>query len=139
MSYTKLYKETQIETSSPIKLVVILYDIILESIELAIKFISEKKYDLSNKELARAQDGLIELIVALDFERGGDIAKNLYSIYLFCSRRLFEGNIEKNIEYIKEVKNILSSLREAWEQISKMQADNTTSDQYKNKTINIQG
>lgn len=139
MNYAKFYKETQIETSDRVKLVVILYDIILESINNAIKYIEEKKYDLSNRELARAQDGIIELIVSLDFDRGKDIAKNLYSIYLYCSKRLFEGNIEKNTQTMKEVINILSNLREAWDQISKMQLKNNDPSREKAKNINLEG
>ncbi len=126
MNYTKIYKETQIETASPVKLIVILYEIIINSIEQAKSYMAEKKYDLVNKELSRAQDGIIELIAALDFDKGGDIAKNLYSIYLFCSRRLFEGNIEKNPQMLDEVKNILSNLKEAWERIATMVSEETT-------------
>jgi len=143
MNYTKVYKETQIETASPIKLIVILYEIIINSIEQAKSYMAEKKYDLVNKELSRAQDGIIELIAALDFERGGDIAKNLYSIYLFCSRRLFEGNIEKNPQMLDEVKNILSNLKEAWEKISTMVSEETTtqsqSPKEPTKSIDIEG
>lgn len=117
MNYAKLYKETQIETASPLRLVVILYEIILSSIDQALLHLETKKYDLLNKELSRAQDGIIELILALDFEKGGEIANNLYSIYLYCSKRLFEGNIEKNRDMLIEVKNILIKLKEAWEQI----------------------
>jgi flagellar protein FliS len=143
MNYTKVYKETQIETASPVKLIVILYEIIINSIEQAKSYMVEKKYDLVNKELSRAQDGIIELIAALDFERGGDIAKNLYSIYLFCSRRLFEGNIEKNPQMLDEVKNILSNLKEAWEKISTMVSEETTtqsqSTKEPTKSIDIEG
>ncbi len=143
MNYTKVYKETQIETASPVKLIVILYEIIINSIEQAKSYMAEKKYDLVNKELSRAQDGIIELIAALDFERGGDIAKNLYSIYLFCSRRLFEGNIEKNPQMLDEVKNILSNLKEAWEKISTMVSEETTiqsqSTKEPTKSIDIEG
>ncbi len=143
MNYTKVYKETQIETASPVKLIVILYEIIINSIEQAKSYMAEKKYDLVNKELSRAQDGIIELIAALDFERGGDIAKNLYSIYLFCSRRLFEGNIEKNPQMLDEVKNILSNLKEAWERISTMVSEETTtqsqSTKEPTKSIDIEG
>jgi flagellar protein FliS len=143
MNYTKVYKETQIETASPVKLIVILYEIIINSIEQAKSYMAEKKYDLVNKELSRAQDGIIELIAALDFERGGDIAKNLYSIYLFCSRRLFEGNIEKNPQMLDEVKNILSNLKEAWEKISTMVSEETTTQRQSpkepTKSIDIEG
>lgn len=142
MNYAKIYKETQIETASPVKLIVILYDIIISSIEQALVYLENKKYDLLNKELSRAQDGLIELIVSLDFEKGGDIANNLYSIYLYCSRRLFEGNIEKNRDMLVEVKTILLKLREAWEQLANMNLSSSKDSQKEEnrpKSVDIRG
>jgi flagellar protein FliS len=143
MNYTKVYKETQIETASPIKLIVILYEIIINSIEQSKKYMEDKKFDLANKELSRAQDGIIELIAALDLEKGGDIANNLYSIYLFCSRRLFEGNIEKKPQILDEVKNILVNLKEAWEKIATMTSEESPTQKEEGektvKSIDIQG
>lgn len=143
MNYTRVYKETQIETASPVRLIVILYDIIISSIDQALIHLENKKYDLLNKELSRAQDGLIELIVSLDFEKGGDIANNLYSIYLYCSRRLFEGNIEKNKDMLLEVKNILLKLRDAWEQIANMNIstnkDQPSKEEIKPRSVDIKG
>lgn len=142
MNYTRVYKETQIETASPVRLIVILYDIILSSIDQAIVHLDSKKYDLLNKELSRAQDGIIELIASLDFEKGGDIATNLYSIYLYCSRRLFEGNIEKNRSMFLEVKSILSKLRDAWDQIANMNPSTTShesKEEIKVKSVDIKG
>lgn len=143
MNYTRVYKETQIETASPVRLIVILYDIIISSIDQALIHLENKKYDLLNKELSRAQDGLIELIVSLDFEKGGDIANNLYSIYLYCSRRLFEGNIEKNKDMLLEVKNILLKLRDAWEQIANMNIstnkDQHSKEEIKPRSVDIKG
>ncbi len=139
MNYVKFYKETQIETASPIKLVVILYDIIISSINEAMVHLENKKYDLLNKEISRAQDGIIELIASLDFEKGGDIAKNLYSIYLHCSKRLFEGNIEKNKSMFVEVLNILTKLREAWDQIANMNISTNQNSQNEHKSVDIKG
>ncbi|MFN4244602.1 MAG: flagellar export chaperone FliS [Brevinematia bacterium] len=141
MDYVKLYKETQIETASPVKLIVILYEIIISSIKEAIVHLETKKYDLLNKELSRAQDGIIELIASLDFDKGGDIAKNLYSIYLYCSKRLFEGNIEKNKSMFVEVINIMTKLKEAWDQIANMNTNTNqnTQENYKPRSVDVKG
>ncbi|MEN2997976.1 MAG: flagellar export chaperone FliS [Brevinematia bacterium] len=134
MNYARKYKETQIETASPVRLIVILYDIIISSINESIVHLESRKYDLLNKELSRAQEGLIELICSLDFEKGGEIANNLYSIYLYCSRRLFEGNIDKDKNMLIEVVNILSKLRDAWEQIANM---NVSTPQNKSEEVRV--
>ena len=51
----------------------------------------------------------MELMTTLNFEAGGDIAKNLYQLYDYMYFRLVRANIDKNIDYVKEVKNIWKS------------------------------
>ncbi len=45
-------------------------------------------------------------MTTLNFEAGGDIAKNLYQLYDYMYFRLVRANIDKNIDYVKEVKKI---------------------------------
>ncbi|MBA7586407.1 hypothetical protein ES708_28405 [subsurface metagenome] len=57
-------------------------------------------------------------MVSLDFERGGEISKNLLSLYVFMNRQLLEANIQKNINPLSEVKALLLELRSAWAEVS---------------------
>jgi flagellar protein FliS len=57
-------------------------------------------------------------MASLDFEKGGVLARNLFSLYSFMSRRLLEGNLSKDPAPLAEVKKLLGELREAWEEIS---------------------
>ena len=66
------------------------------------------------KHLVKAQDIVTELMVALDFERGGEIARNLFSIYMFVNRRLMEANVKKERDSLLGIEQLLSELREAW-------------------------
>jgi flagellar protein FliS len=56
-------------------------------------------------------------MVTLNFETGGDIAKNLYQLYEYMNFKLVRANIDKNPEGIIEVKNYLQELRDTWAQI----------------------
>ncbi len=114
------YKEIQIKTSNQIKLIVMLYDGAIRHINLALECFAEKyrKFDRVNKHVVAAQEIVSELMASLDFDKGGTLAKNLFSIYTYMHRRLMEGNLQKDEKPIREVKKLLSDLREAWDEIS---------------------
>jgi flagellar protein FliS len=97
-----------------------LYDGAIRHINFALDLFSEghRRYDAINNHLVAAQDILSELMASLDFERGGVLAKNLFSLYAFMNRRLLEGNVKKDPASIKDVKELLADLRDAWVEIS---------------------
>jgi flagellar protein FliS len=114
------YKEIQIKTANQIRLIVMLYDGAIRHLNLALDAIAagHRRYDEVNNHIIAAQDILSELTGSLDFEKGGVLAKNLFSLYSFMNRRLLEANLQKEAEPIVEVKGHLGSLREAWDEIS---------------------
>jgi flagellar protein FliS len=114
------YKEIQIKTANQIRLIVMLYDGAIRHLNLAIDACAEghRRYDAINSHLIAAQDILSELMASLDFEKGGVLAKNLFSLYSFMNRRLLDGNLKKDPVPLNEVKKMLGDLREAWDEIS---------------------
>ncbi|HTZ50048.1 MAG TPA: flagellar export chaperone FliS [Spirochaetia bacterium] len=114
------YRETQIKTANQIRLIVMLYDGAIRHLNLALDAFQEghRRYDVINTHLISAQDILSELMASLDFDKGGVIAKNLFSLYSFMNRRLLDGNLKKDPAPLAEVKKMLGDLREAWEEIS---------------------
>jgi len=117
----KTYRETQIRTASQGTLIVMLYDGAIRNISLALESLKEKprKLDKISNYIIKAQDIITELIVSLDFEKGGEIAKNLFSLYVFMNRHLLDANITKKNKPLEDVKKLLADLREAWAGIAK--------------------
>jgi flagellar protein FliS len=97
-----------------------LYDGAIKNVNLAMENLSQKHkaFDKFSNCLIKAQDIISELMVSLDFEKGGEIAKNLFSLYLYANRQLFEANIKKDMRLLAEVKRILSELRGAWIEVA---------------------
>jgi len=124
------YKEIQIKTANQIRLIVMLYDGAIRHTNLAIDAFQEghRAYDAINNHIIAAQDILSELMASLDFDKGGVLAKNLFSLYSFMNRRLLEGNLSKDPAPLAEVKKMLGDLREAWDEISTRKGleENTT-------------
>ena len=110
------YKETQIKTATPGKLILMLYDGAIKYINLASENLNKKHsaYDKVSSHIIRTQDIVTELMVSLDFEKGGEIAKSLFSLYMYMNRKLLEANIKKDPKLLGEVKKLLMELRSAW-------------------------
>ncbi len=114
------YRETQIKTATQGKLIVMLYDGAIKFVNLALESMQDgkSKYDSISNYIIRAQDIVTELMVSLDFEKGGEIAKSLFSLYMFINRQLLEANIKKESHPLDAVKKLLIELRSAWVEVS---------------------
>lgn len=110
------YKQTQVRTASQGKLIVMLYDEALRQLDLALDLMKAqtRQLDKVHNALIKTQDIVTELMAGLDFEQGGDIAKNLFSLYLYFNEKLKEGNIRKDSDPVAEVRGLVSELRGAW-------------------------
>lgn len=112
-----IYKKNQVNTAPKKKLLIMLYDGAIKNLNLAELALGEKNFENTNKYMIKAQDIISELMITLDFEKGGDIADNLYQLYDYMYNRLIRGNIEKNVDAVIEVKGYMEELRDTWAQI----------------------
>ncbi|BDU49909.1 flagellar export chaperone FliS [Haliovirga abyssi] len=108
------YKNTQIQTATPGQLILMLYEGAIKFCKFSKNAILEKNISDSNKYLIKTQDIVTELMISLDMKSGGDIAKNLYSIYDYMLRTLVTANMKKDISKITEVQELLEDLKLAW-------------------------
>jgi flagellar secretion chaperone FliS len=119
------YRETKIKTASQGKIIVMLYDEAIKQLDTAIAGLEKKtkQLDLVHNSVSKAQDIVTELIVSLDFDRGGEIAKNLFNLYMFFNRQMLEGNVNKDTKILSEVRGLMSELRDAWVEIARKHGD----------------
>lgn len=110
----KSYKESSVETTDQGKLILIVYDFAIRNCKSAKEKLSQGNVQARTKTLHRAQQAITELMVSLNFSKGGDIAKKLYSLYSYMNKRLIDANMKKDSVPIDEVIKYLTELREAW-------------------------
>jgi flagellar secretion chaperone FliS len=112
------YYQTQIQSQSPIELIVMLYDGALRFMRAAIEAI--EKRDLAGKRdaMSRAMAIVSELQSSLNLAAGGDIAKNLDELYSYVNGRLIEANINNSPDPLQESIKLMNTLREGWSQIA---------------------
>ncbi len=113
------YKSTEISTANQGKLIVMLYDGAIRFLRIATDNMQPRSYDLVNNQIIKAQDIITELMLALNMDQGGEIAKNLFNIYAYLKKRLLEGNISKDVGVLEEVITRLEELKGAWEEVAR--------------------
>ena len=130
----KAYQKSEIETADRGKLLLLVYDHCIKWCHKASEAMVSGDIEQRTKAIFKVQDGITELICALDFEKGGEIAKNLHGLYDFYNRHLAEANLknlEKNVEQVREM---LESLRGAWvDAIQKVRVEESSSNRLANR------
>ena len=111
---TKTYQEANFFTAAPIKLVMMCYDGAIGSLKLARESYLLKEYEAKAKALQKAFDILYELNASLDLKKGGDIARNLRSLYLYMIQTLTDADVKKDIRVFDDVIKMLEELESAW-------------------------
>jgi flagellar protein FliS len=87
------FLEQEIMNAPVQKLVLLVYDLIITS--------------LQKGDVLKARAAIRELIDGLDFENGGEVAKNLMGLYEYAYRMIGESNIDEALK-------VFTELRDAW-------------------------
>ena len=110
------YVATRVLTAPPQVLVLMLLDGVLREVARALQVDVKAPggRERLHRALTRAQDFLRELMLALDHERGGELAARLSALYLFCQERLIEANVKGDARLAADAVRVLVPIREAW-------------------------
>ena len=111
------YKKQQIMTATPETLTLMLYNGCLKFIKEGVEQLAEKNYEASNISLQKAQNIISEFRVTLNMDY--EISHQLLPLYNYVYDRLVEGNLDDNLDAIKEATDIITELRDAWAQAMK--------------------
>jgi len=111
------YGETELKTSNPMKIILLLYDGAITFLKRSIEY--AEKGDIKNKNIYanKARDIIVELNNSLNLEAGGEIARGLRRLYFFMDRHLMQASWNNDLKGLKDVAKLLASLREAWEDV----------------------
>lgn len=111
------YRQTDVITADPKRLVLLCYEGAISSLKKAKEFFLSKEYEAKGKEIQRALDAICLLAQGLDLKNGGEVAANLASLYIYMSQCLIDADIEKDTGAIDEVVRMLEELESAWKEI----------------------
>ena len=108
------YKQTSIKTANRGQLLIMLYEAAIRNIKKAAAAIEIKDLGVKGAMIGKVHDIIIELLNTLDFEAGGDIARDLERLYNFMIEQLVKANVENNKEPLLVIQKLLESLLGAW-------------------------
>lgn len=117
------YRQTQVQSRTPLELVVMLYDGALKFMSQGREAIERKDIPARREALSRALDIIAELQNTLNIEAGGELAQRLDELYGFVNGRILMATAENRVEPIDEATRVLSALRESWVAIATPAAD----------------
>src|SRR5574344_1958290 len=123
------YQKTNVNTASQGRLIVLLYEGAIKQLNLALSLLDDnnslKPSDVEKFGVCiqKTQAIITELQVSLDMEKGGEIAKNLMSLYLFFNEELMNANINQDKEKVSSVLKMMSDLADAWRTIANSTAN----------------
>jgi flagellar protein FliS len=117
--YIQEYQKSAINSASPVGVIVMLYDAAIGFMAQGKAAMAHADYDKQNTLLQKAQKIIIELMGSLDLEKGGDVAKNLMSLYSYAWNELVQANIHDKPECVDHALMVFTQLRESWVAIDK--------------------
>lgn len=114
-SYHTVNLGAQTAQASPVQLVLILMDGLLEELARAKAHIVGNRYEQKAKSLDKCVDILNGLSSALDTDSGGEVVTNLGRLYDFCAARLYQAGYQLDPAIIDEVTGLLVTIKHGWQ------------------------
>ena len=117
------YRQTQVQSRTPLELVVMLYDGALTFLHQAREAIERGDIAARRDASSRAIAIISELQSTLNMEQGGEIAQRLDDLYVYVNGRIIAAAAENGVGPIDDATRVLTVLRESWVAIATPAAD----------------
>jgi len=115
------YKQVGVQAAAgnadPHTLIKMLIDGVIQRLNTAKMHMQQNNVPLKGENISKAISIIDGLRTSLDIEKGGEIAKNLESLYDYMQRQLLNANIENRAENIDEVLSLMNEIRSGWASI----------------------
>jgi flagellar secretion chaperone FliS len=116
------YRQTEVQSRTPVELVVMLYDGALRFLGNARAAIDRRDIRARREAIDRVLAIISELQSTLNIEQGGKVAAELDRLYSYCNIRLLDASMQNSTAPLDEVRKLLEILRDAWSTIATQNA-----------------
>lgn len=114
MNIYETYREAEVQTANPIRLIELLYRGAVDAVRDARNYLRAGDIEARGRAVSKASAILLELAASLDRERGGEFSRNLAELYVYMQGLLSTAHIEQSDEPLAEVEKLLGTLLEGW-------------------------
>ena len=125
-AYQNAERQALEETNDPHLIVMTMLDALVKSMTIFADNIDLKNggnAELKSKHFSRALSMIYALQTSLDFEKGGDIANNLFQLYEFSRVKLIDDLSGGIAVGTPQAIDVMSSIRDAWDEMGKQISD----------------
>jgi len=119
------YQEVAVQTSSPAKLVVMLYEGAIRFLNQSITAIHAKDLDTKRQSIDRAVAVIQHLQSTLDMAQGKEVAQELDRLYTYIISRVLDASGKLETTPLEEAIKLLTVLLTGWEEVARKQAEHT--------------
>jgi len=117
-AYRSIELESAVASANAHELISLLFKELNKSLLAAEYQFEQGNLQEMRNHVTKASRVLTGLQGSLDFEKGGEIADNLASLYGFSIRQLFRSTASGEVDNVVSVKGLIAPIAEAWESIS---------------------
>lgn len=114
----QMYQKNAVQTASPAKLTLMLYDGAVKFTNIAIEAIEEGDIEKAHNNIVKAQNIIVEFRSTLDMKY--PVAKDFDVVYDYIYRRLVEANMKKDKDILVEALKHIKTMRDTWREVMKL-------------------
>ena len=115
--YADVLNNSNLGEESPHRLIQMLMEGFLARVNSAKGAMAHKDFEGKSRYINNAIGIINGLKDALDLDKGGDLAINLHSLYIYINKRLLEANCEISVDKLDEVSGLMREIKTAWDAI----------------------
>lgn len=116
-NYRAASLHAQVAGASPVQLVLVLMNGLLDEMARARAHIEHLRYEAKGHSINKCIDMFAALTSSLDFELGGDAVVQLARLYDYCTARLNQAGCALDTAMVDEVVALVTTLRDAWQKV----------------------
>lgn len=114
----QMYQKNAVQTASPAKLTLMLYDGAVKFTNIAIEAIEAEDIEKAHNNIVKAQNIIVEFRSTLDMKY--PVAKDFDVVYDYIYRRLVEANMKKDKDILVEALKHIKTMRDTWREVMKL-------------------
>lgn len=114
----QMYQQNSVNTASPAKLTLMLYEGAVKFCNIALDAIDEGNIEKANINIKKAEKIIVELRVTLDMKY--PVAQEFDTVYDYIYRRLVEANMSKDKVVLEEALKHIKTMRDTWKEVMRL-------------------
>lgn len=127
--YIKQYQASNVNTATPEKLMIMMFDGALQFLQKAKVAIAEGNLKERSQNIDGARKIIRELMRTIDLENGNDVSKQLFKLYNKMAMNLIKANVQRNAALIDTVIEDVSNIRWGFQKAIEIKTGVTTLEQ----------